>query len=266
MDTKTILLDVGGTFIKRPGLPAVPIPSSGSREQIAAALREAVQSPGPGARVGVAIPGPFDYSGGVFLMKHKFAAVYGDSFRTLAGLPEDADLKFLHDVAAILAGAVRMLGLEKSNVALVTLGTGLGFANAVQGKVQFGPAGSPSISLWDQPVGSGILEDRISSRGISAAYSALTGDVLTPLEIATMAYEGNQEAIAVYKETGALLGAALKEVLNGIDAKVLLVGGQISKSLSLMATPLQNALSGIQIHPAPEGAVFEGLTSLFANH
>ena len=45
----------------------------------------------------------------------------------------------------------------------------------------------------------------------------------------------------------------------------LLVGGQIANSLSLMLRPLQNRLEGIRILPVPEGAVFEGLSTLFEN-
>ena len=64
MDTRTILLDVGGSYIKRQSGEPLPIPSDGSRDAIAAALRASIA---PGVeRVGVAIPGPFDYRTGCF--------------------------------------------------------------------------------------------------------------------------------------------------------------------------------------------------------
>ena len=98
-----ILLDVGGTFVKSSlgiaGKGAVegtfastPMSSDGSAEEIAAAFRSAVagqmeRAAACGAcirTVSVVMPGPFDYkNGGVFLMKHKFAAVYGKTFHIL---------------------------------------------------------------------------------------------------------------------------------------------------------------------------------------
>lgn len=261
------LLDVGGTFIKCADGRQVPIPSDGSREAIAAALAAAI-GPTEGLKgVGIAIPGPFDYARGVFLMKHKFPAVYGCSFRELAQLPENVELKCHHDVNAMLRGAVRMLGLEKGNTALVTLGTGLGFAYAVDGQVRYNDMGSPARSLWNIPLeGSGILEDRISARGIRAAYVRLTGnDKLSVLAISQCAYAGEEPALEVFSDLGDQLGEALEGLSDELEIDTLLMGGQIAKSLSLMLRPLQNRLDGIRILPVPEGAVFEGLSSLFDN-
>ena len=80
MDSRTILLDVGGTFIKCSDGREIPIDSAGPREAIIASLRQAVE--GYDAAM-VAIPGPFRYSDGTFLMKHKFASVYGEKFEDL---------------------------------------------------------------------------------------------------------------------------------------------------------------------------------------
>ena len=259
------LLDVGGTFIKCADGRQVPVPSDGSREAIAAALAGAV-GPAEGLKgVGIAIPGPFDYAHGVFLMKHKFSAVYGCSFRELACLPESVELKCHHDVNAMLLGAVRLLGLEAGNTALVTLGTGLGFAYTVDGQVQYNEMGSPARSLWNLPVeGGGILEDRISARGIRAAYVRLTGnDRLSVQAIAQRAYAGEEPALEVFSDLGDRLGEALAGLAGELDIDTLLMGGQIAKSLSLMLRPLQNRLEGIRILPVPEGAVFEGLSTLF---
>lgn len=254
------LLDVGGTFIKCEDGRQVPIPSCGSREEIAAALKVAVGPFSSLKGVGVSIPGPFDYRNGIFRMKHKFAAVFGESFRELACLPSGLPVKYMHDVNAPLLGAVRMLGLSDVNVALVTLGTGLGFSYAVRGAVQTGEDGSPRLGLWNRPWNGGILEDRISARGIVAAYGEGASSALA---VAQKAFAGDSCACRVYEETGALLGQALKPLADEIRLDVLLMGGQVSKSLELMLDPLRQALPGVKVQPAPEGAVFEGLESLF---
>ena len=94
------LLDVGGTFIKCGDGRCIPMPSGGSRDEIAQALRQAVaglvpawcgpgqdcgkqkasplpgnafRSPAPDPQapaIGVAIPGPFDYGRGIVLRRH----------------------------------------------------------------------------------------------------------------------------------------------------------------------------------------------------
>ena len=64
MDTKTILLDVGGTYIKCTDGRQIPANSDGDRVAIASALRKAI-GPAKGLKgIGVAIPGPFDYNEG----------------------------------------------------------------------------------------------------------------------------------------------------------------------------------------------------------
>ena len=261
------LLDVGGTFVKCADGRQVPIPSDGSREAIAAALADAVGPAEALKGVGIAIPGPFDYAHGIFLMEHKFSAAYGCSFRELARLPEHVELKCHHDVNAMLRGAIHMLGLEKGNTALVTLGTGLGFAYAVDGRVRYNDMGSPARSLWNIPLaGGGILEDEISARGIRAAYVRLTGnDRLSVHAIARRAYGGEESALRVFSDLGDRLGEALEGPAGELDTDTLLMGGQIAKSLSLMIRPLQNRLEGIRILPVPEGAVFKGLSTLFDN-
>lgn len=253
------LLDVGGSYIKCADGRKIPAASRGSREEISAALREAI---GSAHRIGVAIPGPFDYRNGIFLMKHKYEAVYGESFRELAGLGPEADIRFMHDVNAPLAGSMKILGLR--DAAIVTLGTGLGFSYALDGDVKKNPAGSPAMSLWNSPWGGGILEDYASARAISSAYTRKTGKPSrSAYEAAKQADSGDIDAMEVYSDIGFVLGKALRPILDSLGIRTLLMGGQISKSIGLMIRPLKAELPGIEILNAPENAVFEGLKTLF---
>ena len=281
MATRLILLDVGGSYIKCADGRKIPVPSKGTREGIAAALRKACFAGDPSASlgmtggapsaqmgmtegIGIAIPGPFDYREGIFMMKHKYAAVYGERFADLAGISRRTPVKYMHDVNAPLAGSLRMLGLR--NAALVTLGTGLGFSYALDGKVLENAAGSPALSLWNQPWKDGILEDWASARGISSAYTRKSGQPChSAYDVAKRAEAGDLDALEVYSDVGAILGQALQPLLEQLGIRTLLMGGQISKSLNLMIRPLQNALEGVDIAPAPEDAVFAGLRSLFEN-
>ena len=258
------LLDVGGSYIKCADGRKIPVPSKGTREEIAAALTEACQMPGQAGHdvIGISIPGPFNYREGIFLMKHKYAAVYGEKFADLAGIPEGVTVKYMHDVNAPLAGALKLLSLK--DAALVTLGTGLGFSYALDGKVFENQNGSPAMSLWNTPWEGGILEDFVSARAISSGYTRKTGKPCrSAFEAARMADYGDLDAMEVYSDMGAVLGKALCPVLDSLGIKILLMGGQISRSLSLFARPLQAELPDLAIEMAPESAVFEGLATLF---
>ena len=332
-----LLLDVGGTFIKCADGRCIPMPSGGSREEIASALQQAVagwnspawcgpelvcgkqkasplsgnafripvpapQSPAQ-CRIGVAIPGPFDYGRGIFLMRHKFAAVYGESFRALAALPEDCDIRFRHDVIAALEGCLVqqdaagdcgagpdcgkhsptgvMLSAFRSpdpghikpaapvpqNTALVTIGTGLGFAHTLDGTVQVGPNGSPAQSIYNLPWGDGILEDIVSARGVRNAFARLSGrSNLSTAQIAGLANAGDECALQVFSTLGETLGEALAPLLEELHIGTLLLAGQVARSFPLFQRPLCNALDGIAIQPAPDGAVFAGLATLFQDN
>lgn len=265
MDTRTILLDIGGSFIKTQEGSQIPIRSEGSREEIAASLRQAV-SVRRADRIGIAIPGPFDYREGIFRMDHKFAAVKGERFRTLAAVPDGVQLRFAHDVNAVLMGAIRRLGLGDRNVALVTIGTGLGFSYSIKGKIQQSETGSPAMAIWNLPYEGGILEDRVSARGIRSAYESKTGEKdQSAYSIAMKAYAGDIAAMEVYDDLGDTLGKVLSWLLADVGADALLVGGQISKSLSLMRRPLKNHLDNLSVERVPEETVFDGLSSLFEN-
>ena len=248
-----LALDIGGTFIKSAlfsggkllrKLPQVPTCSAGTREDIENSIRLAVRQAETFDRAAVSIPGPFDYSAGIFRMKHKFAAVNGCSFRELSG---GTDAVFLHDANAFLLGELTCGAARGfSRAGGVTLGTGLGAAFAVDGKPLTSPAGSPAenVSLWNKPFRGGIAEDAVSARALLAKYPAQNVK-----EIALRAKEGDRAAQEVWLG----YGSALFELLTGWSRKlapeVIVVGGQIARDLELFgpvppALPVRRSLLG----------------------
>ena len=249
------LLDVGGTFIKCSHGRSVPVDSNGSREEIVAAFREAV---GEARELRVAIPGPFDYGRGIFLMKHKFAAVYGEYFADLVGIPRER-CRFVHDVVAMLLGSVPSGG---GNAALVTLGTGLGFCMWIDGRPLVNELGSPAVSIYNRPYRDGVLEDYASKRAVVGAY----GDPsLTVKEIAFRAFAGEEKAREVFARMGGTIGEGIASILEEYGVKQLLLGGQISRSWELFAPSLSAKLpAGISVGPVADfdNATFNGLAGL----
>lgn len=276
MDTKTtphnLLLDVGGTFIKCSDGRSIPVNSTGDRDEITASIREAVGECASYECIGVAIPGPFDYNRGIFLMKHKFSSVYGDSFASLSGAPDSVRFRFIHDVNCMLLGEMTSGNAAGyGNTALVALGTGLGFAVSTDGKIRTNAAGSPEISIFNKPYEDGILEDYISKRGISRLFSKFSGkdgDDITVREIAGLAYSGNKAAACAFAEAGHILGKSIAPLLVENAVECLLFGGQISRSFSLMENALKTELMNIgclrkiDVISDFDNATFNGLKNL----
>lgn len=260
MATKTILLDVGGTFVKCSDGRVIPIDSDGTREEIASSLREAVSDARMAA---VAVPGPFRYADGTFLMKHKFAAVYGEKFADIVG--RECNFRFVHDVNAMLLGEMQAgAGAGYDRVALVTLGTGLGFSMFLDGQLLNNEEGSPLIPIYNRPFRDGVLEDYVSKRGLLRGCD----ERLTVKDLALKAYDGDAAALARFREAGTILAEVIGPVLREYSIQCLLFGGQISRSYSLLASSLEAGLSGISglQHVGPisdiDNATFNGLQTL----
>ena len=290
LNNRIILLDVGGTFVKSSlgiaGQGAVegtfdstPMSSDGAAEEIEASFRAAVAGQmGRAAESGctvdavcVVMPGPFNYKEGIFLMKHKFASVYGRSFRDILGevIGPQVRLAFAHDVNGALNGALTLRPeLKEGVVAMSTLGTGLGFAYAVDGVVMESETGSPARNLWNAPYGEGILEDYVSRRAILRAYAELGGmlaDGEDVKEIADKARGGDEKALEAFRSAGRHYVAGAKDMIMELGITNLLFAGQIAKSFDLMEDEIKNGLGesvNVSVVDDIQGTVLVGIASL----
>ncbi len=276
MDTRAtphkLLLDVGGTFIKCSDGRSIPVDSNGTRDEIIASFKEAIGDLTRLDKVAVAIPGPFNYDEGRFMMKHKYAAVYGERFADLADAPADVEFRFIHDVNCMLLGEMTAgAGKGYVNISLVALGTGLGFANCVDRRILKNPSGGPAVVIWNRPYGDGILEDYVSKRGLLRLYSETSGkdnSGMSVKDIADMAHEGDMAASEAFDKAGHILGKAIAPILAELGINILLFGGQISRSFDLMKDAVEEELAGvasierISVISDFDNATFNGLASL----
>ena len=287
---RIVLLDVGGTFVKSSlgiaGKGAVegtfmstPISSNGTAEEITEAFRSAVSGQIKRAAeegyaveaVCAALPGPFDYKKGIFLMKHKFAAVYGVSFREILGdvIAPETRLAFVHDVNGALLGALTVdASLREGNVAMVTLGTGLGFTYSIDGKVQESETGSPAKGLWNAPYMGGILEEYVSRRGILRLYAEQGGKLAEGedvKEISLRARNGEEAALAAFRLAGSHLATGASQLIADLGIRQIIFGGQISRSFDLMEGSLREGLpENVEVKASSdiEGLVLVGAAAL----
>lgn len=268
-----LLLDVGGTFVKSVVatlegelLPntesSVPINSDGTLQEIENSFATVITNGYALASyngyevtgVGVAFPGPCNYFTGTSLMKHKFASLYEvnliDMFQSFKEVGKDTPVVFMHDVTSAVLGEMSF-GAAKGykNVAIVTLGTGLGFSHTIDGEIQYSALGSPATSIYNRPYGDGILEDYASKRGFLRAYSEVRGhenpEGLTVAMIGGMAGNGGKEALETFQRVGKILAAELKPLLEEFNIECLLFGGQISRSFCYMESAIRPLLDEV---------------------
>ena len=179
----------------------------------------------PDQKIGLGIPGPFDYENGISLMKNqqKFDALYKLNIKELiAGKlgsnPENIRTQnvtpcFL--MGEVLSGAAR--GFD--NIIGFTLNYGLGSALYSNGM-------SVDALLWNKPFRDGIAEDYLGIQWISRRYEEFTGLKITDLTELTH-YAATDDGIGqlVFNEYGENFVKFLIEQIEKYDPQVVLIGG-----------------------------------------
>jgi len=81
----------------------------------------------------------------------------------------------------------------------------------------------------------GCLEAVAAGPAISKRYEALTGQRKSAAEIAALAREGDAEALAVIRKTGAYVGKGLGKAASLLNLNRYVLGGGVMQSFDLMA-------------------------------
>lgn len=257
-----VALDMGGTNIKAGTFDAcsrkllktvtVPVNSSGTiceYRQTLNDIRGILLNDCCVCAVQVSTPGPFDYAKGVSRMTHKYQAIYGLDLRSIIrdclGASDKTAVEFLSDANACLLGEyVAGEAYGQGNTAVVTLGTGLGFAIMEEGRLLVNETGRPYYISSILPYEDGNIENFVSGTGLSKEYYKRTGIQQNAKEIAESCMP---EAIKLYSDMGMVLGRAVKEILERHNCHLLLVGGQVAASGNLFIPLIQKELGNIEV-------------------
>lgn len=196
----------------------------------------AVTLPAPAAPAGIAIaiPSPFDYEHGISRMRHKFQSLYGLDLRGELALrlrcPPD-HIHFLNDAAATLIGEINQGAARGAQRATgITLGTGVGSAFSVNGKIVVqGPGVPAGGEIWNQAYRDGIVEDYISTLAIQRTFEELTAERLQVCEIAS-SVSHRQEAQQAFEKFGRELGKVLRWVSESFTPDRIVLGGGIARA------------------------------------
>ncbi len=264
----TLAFDLGGTHVSAGRIDVasgevqtflrVPLAPDAGRSELVARIVGVGTDAAEGVvdRVGVAVPGPFDYANGVSLLTHKLEHLHGvDMRRELAdalGTPP-ASISFVNDADAFLLGEA-WVGAARGHrrAAGVTVGTGLGSAFLEDGEiVHTGPRVPPEGSLHLVPYQGRPAEEAVSRAALLAGYGRPRLDVR---DVAIRARGGDARAREAFAQLARALGELTAPWLESFDATCLVVGGSISRSWDLIEEPLTDVLGGLdaleQIAPA----------------
>ena len=200
----------------------------------------------------IAMPGPFDYADGISRMLHKLPYLYGVNLCDALGKRfgwHSNQVRFLNDAAAYLLGEVGAGAAKGTPRAVgITLGTGVGCAFAVDGRiVTQGRGVPPGGEIWNLPYQGGIVEDLISTRALQNAYRERTGNDREVASIAHYAMGGEAAAIAIFEEFGNRLGLVLRSLFSEFEPDLVVLGGGISRSAHLFLASAVSELKGLKV-------------------
>lgn len=181
------------------------------------------------SKIGIAMPGPFDYKEGISYMKDttKYEAFYGLNVKEMLaaklGIPA-SDILMENDAACFLAGeAFAGVAQGFNKVIGLTLGTGLGTAIYENGKAS-------DADLWRTPFLDSYAEDHLSTRWFLRHYYELTGiNVIDVKEMAKF-YETSPNVREVFEEFALNLANFIDGFQSKADAEALVIGGNIANA------------------------------------
>lgn len=254
-----VSIDLGGTHVTAGRIDVnsgevlmfqrVPLAPNTDRGELVMRITGAAAAVAEGVveRIGVAVPGPFDYAKGVCLLTHKLEPLHGvDLRRELADAVQTppTSIAFVNDADAFLLGEA-WVGAARGHrrAAAVTLGTGLGSAFLEDGKiVDTGPRVPFEGSLHLVPYRGRPAEETVSRAALLASYGDPRLDVR---DIAIRARNGDARARQVFDELALALGEMTAPWLDSFRASCLVVGGSISQAWDLLAHGLHAALGAL---------------------
>jgi glucokinase len=191
-------------------------------------------------KIGIAMPGPFDYEAGISLItdQEKFTALYQlnikDALSIRLGIPPGS-IKFINDAAAFLQGEVYAGSVNQFHSVLgLTLGTGLGSALCKDGE-------AVDADLWNSIFKDGIAEDYISTRWFVKKYYQLSSITVSGVkELLEMASYADRKKI--FFEFSNNLKLFLIPQIKAYQVQGILFGGNISNACADFFPLLQKQL------------------------
>ncbi len=256
-DNKVIGVDIGGSHItaglvnlathslEEKNIVRKKVDSRGEKGEIldtwTACIRKVLEKSGEAHRIGIAMPGPFDYEGGIswIIDQEKFKTLYGVNVKLLLakslGISEEL-IRFENDAACFLQGEVCCgAGVGVNKAIGLTLGTGLGSSCYSGGFAK-------DAALWSSPFRGQILEDFVSTRWFIKTYKEITGKSIHGVKELAEDDENREVVREIFHQFGQNLGGFLEKFIEKEQPEIIILGGNISRAAPLFLPFLQQKL------------------------
>lgn len=244
------------SFVGDPSLSLVrkEMDSFGTASEIVAAIgdciRQALAGRGPVAGIGIAFPGPFNYSKGICTVLHvggKFERMFGlhlgQALKDATGMPDTA-FRFFNDAHCFAVGAYMRNGLKSKRTVLLTLGSGFGSSFMEDGELMTHHAALPRLgAFYNEPFREAIADDYFSTRWFHTAYQRATGQAIK--DVRELAEMNSEVSKSIFDEFGANLGEFLLPWLKNFGCDELVIGGNIARAGHLFFNALESQLKSL---------------------
>lgn len=200
------------------------------------------------AGIGFAMPGPFDYPGGIAWFENvgKFENLYEVDVRkeiqNRLQLEDGFPVRFLNDAACFAVGESLQGETSKHRRLLaITLGTGFGTTFIdnhlpVAGKYEIPEDGF----LYRVPFKDAVADEYFSTRWFIREYESVTGRKISGVKEIAEEAESDEKVAAIFTTFGENLGGFLVPWLTRFEADCLVIGGNISAAYPRFETVLKN--------------------------
>jgi glucokinase len=263
-------LDIGGTNLKALAVDALgqdiatwehPTGDDGTtnwQNNVRDFIQQITEQLGSPAAATIAAPGlPHPKLPEIALMPGRLQGIEGLQWSRF--FPTTTQLRVINDARAALCGEIwRGSAQGKSNVVMLTLGTGVGGAIMVDGhllagaKNRAGHLGHISLNPYaprDCVQTPGSLEDAIGDASLSHRSQ---GKYQGTWQMLPDLHKGEPFAWTIWQRSIDHLAAGIASLINLFDPEVVVLGGGISKADSLLTSPLTKALRNMEwLYGAP---------------
>lgn len=251
----------------------IRVNSKGSAEEIldtwTTAIREIyTKHPVNNKRIGLAMPGPFDYANGISLIKglDKYEALYKLNIKKMLSerlaVPVSSIL-MMNDAACFLRGEVYYGAAKGYEDAIgITLGTGTGSATHHKGITE-------DANLGPSPFMDSIADEYFSTRWFVKRYLELTGKTVKDVKALAELYASDDAVKSIFTEFVKNLAVFIEGFVKKEKPQVIVMGGNIAQCASLFLDDLVANLAAknvtipiVQAQLGEEAAIL-GAASLF---
>lgn len=176
--------------------------------------------------IGVGIPGSLDYRENKIITAANLPLLNGLNLpANLTSRLGVEKIKIDNDASCFLRAEAKLgVGKKFDNIFGLTIGTGIGGAWWLNGRIYYGSHGGSSEPGW-------TVVDYKEGIRLEEAYHKLAQN--NPASMAEEAYRGDVLAEKSYQEFGHFLGISLANIVNLIDPGLIIIGGGVAESSGL---------------------------------